>query len=113
MLRLREDSPANLSTSGPDPWHVRIVLRKTGPAGIVLPAQAAQVGDDLMVVELEPETVARLGGPRALPRAFEADRRRLAAGAIRAGYRDGYAVELVVQRGHRRRLWTVPEGVKA
>jgi len=113
MMRLREDSPASLPTSGPDPWIVRIVLRRTGVAGLVLPPQAAQAGDDLMVVELKPETVQQLGGPRGIPRAFEADRRRFAAGAIRAGFRDGYAVELVVERGHRRRLWAVPEGVRA
>lgn len=112
-MQLREDSPANLPTSGPDPWIVRLVLRRTGTAGLVLPPLAAQVGDDLMVVELRPETVAQLGGPQAIPRAFEADRRKLAAGAIRAGYRDGYAVELVVERGHKRRLWTVAEGVRA
>lgn len=113
MMRLREDSPASLPTSGPDPWVVRIVLRRTGVAGLVLPPQAAAAGDDLMVAELKPEVVARLGGPRAIPRAFEADRRRFAAGAVAAGFRDGYAVEVVVQRGHLRRLWAVPEGVRA
>ncbi len=113
MLRLREDSPLNMAMSGPDPWTVRVVLRRTGTAGLVLPPQAATAGDDLMVVELRADMVSRLGGPRALPRAFEADRRRFAALAARRGFGEGYAVELVIERGRKRRLWAVPEGVRA
>jgi len=105
-VQLRDDAIASLPTSGPDPWIARVVLQRTGTVGLLLP-ESAQVGDDLMILELTPERVAQLGGPRGIAQALEPDRRRFAAGAIRAGYRDGYAVRVIVERGHRRRLWAL------
>lgn len=103
----RPVSVADLHSSGPDPWYVEIVLRATGPGGIILPAGRSEL---LAVMSLEPEAVRRLGGPSQLRAAHEQLRRQFAQGAWRAGYRDGWAVECDVRRGRHRTLWTVPAG---
>lgn len=99
---LRPGSVHAIPWSGPDPWTVRLVLRHTLPGGIVVPG----TDEVLMSAELRPELVAELGGPEHLPNAFEAERRRFATAARAAGYTTGYAVELDITRGRRRRLFS-------
>ncbi len=97
---LRPGALAAVPTTGPDPWCVAIVARRVSDAGLLLPV-APEV---LMRVELDAETVAALGGPAYLRDAFEADRRKLARGARKAGL-SGYSIETDVSRGHARRVW--------
>lgn len=97
---LRPGALAALPTSGPDPWCVAVVARRVTPEGLLIP----KAPELLMRVELDADTVARLGGPGRLRDAFEADRRRFARGARRAGL-TGYAIELDITRGHARRVW--------
>lgn len=97
-------SVADLPTSGGDRWYVELVLRATGPGGLILPAGRSEL---LAVLDIAPEAVAQMGGPGALRRAVEPTRRKLQEGAWRAGYRDGWAVEADVRRGRQRRVWSV------
>lgn len=110
MQSLRDGAIADLPTSGGEPFVAQLVLRKTGPGGMVLPRSADEV---LMTVTLKPEAVAKLGGPGMIPAALEPDRRRFARGARAAGYGAPWVVEVDVFRGNRPRSWVIGEVARA
>ena len=94
---------ADIPASGGEPWNAELYLRRTGPAGIILPAQR---GELLAVLRIDAAAVARAGGPQHIRTMIEPTRRKLQRGAWIKGFRDGWAVELDVTRGRTRRLWT-------
>lgn len=109
-MRMREGAIGNLPTSGGEPWVCELVLRRTGPEGLTLPRSAEHV---LMTATIDAETVGKLGGPGAIPRALEADRRRFVQAAKVGGYGAPWVVELDVYRGRRPRSFVIGELVRA
>lgn len=106
-MKPRAGSALELPTSGPMRWTVKIVLRRTDLGGRRLLLPGLGGGELLEAYDLSPEAVATLGGPANLSRAFEARRAFFARGATVKGYRDGWAVEVDIERGHQRRIWPV------
>lgn len=94
---------ADIPTSGGEPWYAELYLRRTGPAGLVLPAER---GELLAVMQIDAAAVARAGGPQHIRTMIEPTRRTMQRGAWIKGYREGWVVELDVVRGRRRHLWT-------
>lgn len=96
-------SVADIPTSGGEPWFAELYLRYTGQGGLILPAAA---GELLAVLEVSAEAVGRAGGPQHIRTMIEPTRRKLQRGAWIKGYREGWAVEVDIVRGRRRKLWT-------
>lgn len=91
---------ADIPTSGGEPWHAELWLRRTGVGGLLI-----ERGELLAVLTIEPEAVARAGGPQHIRDLVEPTRRTMQRGAWVKGFREGWVVEVDVTRGYRRRLW--------